>query len=272
MKLHGKTAIVTGGARGLGRAAALRLADLGADVAIFDVDLNAAAQYGEPLDAATVADELIARGVRGIQVELDLTRKADTNAAFERVRSEFGRIDVLVNVAGGLTTSGTGAATEIPAEDIRTAMDINLMTMVNCCQAAVPIMRASGGGIIVNVSSTAAITTYPGGRYAGYAVAKAAVAHYTRHLAAEVGPDGIRVNSIAPGVMLTSRIVALAATRGIGKASETAHIPLRRYGKPEDFAGVVEFLTTDLSAYVTGECIPVCGGSLLTGGMQVSAS
>lgn len=272
MKLHGNVAVVTGAARGLGRAAAHRLADLGADVAILDVNLNAAAQYGEKLAAATVAGELIAKGVRSLEVGVDLTRKAETEAAFARVMAELGHIDILVNVAGGLTTPGTGQAAEIPPEDVRTNMDLNFMTMVHCCQAVVPIMRSQGGGIIVNVSSASAIWTYPGGRYAGYAAAKAAMNHYTRHLAAEVGPANIRVNSIAPGLFLTSRVVALSAARGIGTPAELACIPLRRHGTLEEFAGVVEFLTTDLSSYVTGECIPVCGGSLLTGGPQVRES
>jgi NAD(P)-dependent dehydrogenase (short-subunit alcohol dehydrogenase family) len=270
-KLLGKVAIVTGGARGLGRASAHRLAEMGADVALLDIDMNAAARYDEQLSAPTVAAELIAKGVSSLELEVDLTRKSDTDQAFARIKSELGRIDILVNVAGGLTTSGNGTAAEIPPEDIRTNLDVNLMTMVHCCQAATPVMRSLNGGVIVNVSSAAGLWTYPAGKYAGYAAAKAAVNHYTRHLAAELGPENIRVNSIAPGLFLTSRVAALSAARGIGRAAELQYIPLRRHGRLEDFTGVLEFLVTDMSSYVTGECIAACGGSLLTGGPQVRA-
>jgi 3-oxoacyl-[acyl-carrier protein] reductase len=270
-KLSGKVAVVTGGARGLGRASAHHLAELGADIALLDIDLDASARYGEELSAATVAGELTAKGVRGFELAVDLTRKSETDRAFARIKDELGRIDILVNVAGGLTTSGNGHAAEIPPEDIRTNLDINFMTMVHCCQAATSIMRSLQGGVIVNVSSAASLWTYPAGKYAGYAAAKAAVNHFTRHLAAELGPENIRVNSIAPGLFLTSRVAALSAARGIGGTAELEYIPLRRHGTLADFVGVLEFLVTDLSSYVTGECIAACGGSLLTGGPQVRA-
>jgi NAD(P)-dependent dehydrogenase (short-subunit alcohol dehydrogenase family) len=118
--------------------------------------------------------------------------------------------------------------------------------------------------VIVNTSSTAARTVARGGSLSHYGSAKAAVTHYTRDLAAELGPSGIRVNAIAPGVMLTARVKSLAEQRGIGVASEANHVPLRRLGEVEDCAGVVEFLVTDLSRYVTGQCISVCGGASLT--------
>jgi NAD(P)-dependent dehydrogenase (short-subunit alcohol dehydrogenase family) len=271
-KLSGNVAVVTGGARGLGRAAALRLGMLGAHIVILDINLTAATQYGEELSAETIAGDLRSRSISCSEIQVDLTKKAETDEAFSNIEKELGRVDILVNVAGGLTTSGAGQAAEISAEDMRVNMDLNLMTTVHCCQAAAPIMRSLGGGAIVNVSSASAIWTYPDGKYAGYAVAKAALNHYTRHLAAELGPNNIRVNSIAPGLFLTSRVVALSKSRGIGGAAELASIPLRRHGTLEDFAGVVEFLATDLSSYVTGECIPVCGGSLLTGGPQARAS
>jgi NAD(P)-dependent dehydrogenase (short-subunit alcohol dehydrogenase family) len=270
-KLLGKVAVVTGGARGLGRASAHRLADLGADVALLDIDMKAAARYDEQLSASTVSGELIAKGVRSLELEVDLTRKSSTDEAFARIKKELGRIDILVNVAGGLTTSGNGNAAEIPPEDVRTNLDINLMTTVHCCQAVTPVMRSLNGGVIVNVSSAAGLWTYPAGKYAGYATAKAAVNHYTRHLAAELGPENIRVNGIAPGLILTSRVAALSAARGIGGEAELQYIPLRRHGTLEDFAGVLEFLVTDMSSYVTGECIAACGGSLLNGGPRVRA-
>jgi NAD(P)-dependent dehydrogenase (short-subunit alcohol dehydrogenase family) len=265
MSLEGKVAIVTGAARGLGRAYALRLARLGADVAVFDVDLQGAAKFGEALSAATVTAEIEALGRRSIGVEADLAQRAAVDKAVAHVRDSLGRIDILVNNAGGaITPVERSKPSVVPDEDIRLTFDANLMSTIYCCQAVIPVMKAQKSGVIVNTASTAARVIAPGGGLSHYGVAKAAVTHYTRDLAAELGPFGIRVNAIAPGVMLTARIRALAEQRGIGTASEASRVPLRRLGEPEDCAGVIEFLVTDLSRYVTGQCISVCGGAALS--------
>ena len=265
MNLSGKVAIVTGAARGLGRAYALRLARLGADVAVVDIDLRGAAKFGETLNASTVPAEIEALGRKSIGIEADLASRAAVNDAVARVRDTLGRIDILVNNAGGaITPVERSKPSIVPDEDIRLTFDANLMSTIYCCQAVVPLMKGQKSGVIVNTASTAARVIAPGGGLSHYGVAKAAVSHYTRDLAAELGPFGIRVNAIAPGVMLTARIKALAEQRGIGTASEAERIPLRRLGEPEDCAGVIEFLVTDLSRYVTGQCISVCGGAALT--------
>jgi NAD(P)-dependent dehydrogenase (short-subunit alcohol dehydrogenase family) len=264
MSLAGKTAIVTGAARGLGRAYALRLARLGADVAVIDVDLDGAAAFGETLTAPSVSAEIEALGRKSIGIQADLTRRDAVVDAIARVHAAFGRIDILVNNAGGaITPAGRSKPSITPDEDIERNFDVNLMSTIYCCQAVAPIMKAQQSGVIVNTSSTAARMVAPGGALSLYGVAKAAVTHFTRNLAAELGPFGIRANCIAPGVMLTARVRALAQERGIGTASEAERIPLRRLGEPEDCAGVVEFLATDLSRYVTGQCISVCGGAAL---------
>ena len=265
MPLRGKVAIVTGAARGIGRAYALRLAGLGADVAVVDIDLAGAAKFGETLSAPTVADEIKDRGCRSIGIQEDLGDRAAAQAMVQRTRDELGRVDIPVNNAGGLITPiERSQASVVPDEDIKTILDANLHSMIYCTQAAVPLMRAQGGGIIVNIASTAATTTYARGLMAHYAMAKSAVLHYTRHLAAEVGPANIRANCIAPGIIMTARVAAQAAGRNIGTAADMEAIPLGRLGTPEDCAGVMEFLVTDLSAYVTGQCISVCGGRVLT--------
>jgi NAD(P)-dependent dehydrogenase (short-subunit alcohol dehydrogenase family) len=265
MSLQGKVAIVTGAARGLGRAYALRLARLGADVAIFDVDLAGAGKFGETLTAATVSQEVQALGRQSIEVQADLADRDAVNDAVGRVQDRFGRIDILINNAGGAITPPERSKPSVMTdEDIRRIFDVNLMSTIYCCQAVAPIMVAQKSGVIVNTSSTAARTVARGGSLSHYGSAKAAVTHYTRDLAAELGPSGIRVNAIAPGVMLTARVKSLAEQRGIGVASEANHVPLRRLGEVEDCAGVVEFLVTDLSRYVTGQCISVCGGASLT--------
>jgi NAD(P)-dependent dehydrogenase (short-subunit alcohol dehydrogenase family) len=125
-------------------------------------------------------------------------------------------------------------------------------------------MKAQRSGVIVNISSQSAISTYQQGLLAAYSAAKAAVTQYTRYLAAELGPYGIRANCLAPGIMMTSRVAAQAAARGVGTNEEAERVPLRRLGQVEDCAGVLEFLVTDLSQYVTGQVISVCGGAVLT--------
>jgi NAD(P)-dependent dehydrogenase (short-subunit alcohol dehydrogenase family) len=265
MSLQGKVAIVTGAARGLGRAYVLRLAALGADVVVVDIDLKGAAKFDEALSASSVGEEVRAAGRKSIEIEANLASRSAVNDVVKQAKAAFGRIDILVNNAGGAITPAERSKPSItPDEDIQLTFDANFLSMVYCCQAVVPIMKAQKSGVIINTASTAARMIGRGGTYSIYGAAKAAVAHYTRSLAAEVGPDGIRVNSIAPGVMLTARIKAQAKSRGIGNASEAEHVPLRRLGEPEDCAGVVEFLATDLSRYVTGQCISVCGGAALT--------
>lgn len=265
MKLQGKCAIVTGGARGLGRAYALRLASLGADVAIIDLNLDGAAEFGEQLSAASVPAEIEGLGRRGIGLQADLTRRDQAFRAIESALAALGRIDILVNNAGGaITPAERSLASVAPEEDTRLLMDVNYMSTVHCCQAAAPQMQRQGSGVIVNISSQSGITTYNQGLLAAYAASKAAVTHYTRYLAAELGPKGIRANCLAPGVMLTARVAAQAAARGIGTDAEAAKVPLRRLGQVEDCAGVLEFLATDLSQYVTGQVISVCGGAVLT--------
>ena len=265
MTLQGKVAIVTGAARGLGRAYALRLARLGANVAIFDVDLAGAGKWGEKLTAASVSQEVQALGRQSTEVQVDLADRKAVNVAMRRVQERFGRIDILVNNArGAITPPERSKPSVVPDEDIQEIFDVNLMSTIYCCQAVAPIMVAQKSGVIVNTSSTAARTVARGGFLSHYGAAKAAVTYYTRSLAAELGPSGIRVNAIAPGVMLTARVKSLADQRGIAVASEANHVPLRRLGEVEDCAGVVEFLVSDLSRYVTGQCISVCGGATLT--------
>ena len=261
MKLKGKVALVTGGARGLGRAYVLHLARLGAHVVINDVDLNAAAEYAEALGAETVMAEVEALGVRALGVQADVTDKAQVDGMFEEALSAFGRLDILVNNAGGaLHTPPQNAASNAPEDHYRYIMDINLTGTIFCCQAASRPMMAQHSGKIVNVASQAGLWSGRTGGGMAYKVAKAGVIHYTRILAAELGPYNVHVNCIAPGWILSSRAVAGGRNSDETRARLEPEIPLRRMGVPEDCARVVEFLVTDLSDYVTGQCIPVCGG------------
>jgi NAD(P)-dependent dehydrogenase (short-subunit alcohol dehydrogenase family) len=264
VKLQGKVAVVTGAAGGLGRAYVNRLASLGADIGAIDLNLDGSGN-GYQASAQTIADEVQSRGKRFVSFQGDLGQRSTAFEAIDAIVRAFGRIDILVNNAGGaITPVERSSPSNSPQEDNSKLFDANLWSTVFCCQAAVPIMKSQSSGSIINTSSVAAHSVARGGRLAIYGAAKAAVAHYTRNLAAELGPHGIRVNCVAPGVIMTPRVKAQSQARGIGVESELKSIPMRRFGEAEDCAGVIEFLATDLSRYVTGECISVSGGALLT--------
>jgi NAD(P)-dependent dehydrogenase (short-subunit alcohol dehydrogenase family) len=244
----GQVALVTGSGRGLGRAYALHLAKLGAHVVVNDVNLNAYEEYDEELTADSVPEEIDAMGVKGVGIEADVTDREAVEAMIRQIDTEFGRLDILVNNAGG-ALFGRKAFKEM--------LDLNFHGTVHCCEAAAEVMKRQNSGRIVNVGSQAGILASQG---QSYATAKAAVIHYTRCLAGELGPFGINVNCIAPGYILSSRAIAGGRDKGELKERLVSQIPLGRLGLPEDCAKVIEFLVTDLSDYVTGQTINVCGG------------
>ncbi len=270
-KLAGKVAVITGGARGLGRGYALRLAGLGADIAIIDRNLAGGDVYEFERGLKTadsVMAECEALGVRAIGLEADLTSRDATEKTIADIHDQMGRIDILVCNAGGgtvtfaderseaeladqdggdISTSGTPANCD--EETLLRVLNINLMTCMYSCMAVAPYMKEQGGKI-VTVSSTAGIDA--AGGYHPYGTAKAAIIHYTRSLARELGPFNINVNCIAPGIIRTGRLG--------DRSNLSQYIPLRREGTIEDCARVVEFLTTDLSDYVTGKTIAIDGG------------
>jgi NAD(P)-dependent dehydrogenase (short-subunit alcohol dehydrogenase family) len=142
---------------------------------------------------------------------------------------------------------------------------LNLMTAIYCSQASMPMLRESGKGSIVNISSRAGLDpAQREGRLTGYGMAKAALLHFTRHMAYEAGAWGVRVNAIAPGAIATARLQSLANARNIGTDSDIAKVPLRRLGTADDVANAVIYLASDMSSYVTGQCLSVCGGTVLT--------
>ena len=161
-----------------------------------------------------------------------------------------------------MTPAARSAASVTPDEDFTTVVDVNMRTVVNCCRATVPPMRDSGGGAIVTMASQSALWVTPDGSLAAYGMAKAAVVQYSRYLAAEVGPWGIRVNCIAPGVIRTSRLVSQQSAV-LNDTHAAKSIPLRRQGEPSDIADAVQYLTTPLSSYVTGQVLAVDGGSTM---------
>jgi len=263
-KLAGKVALVTGSGRGLGRAYALHLAALGADVVINDVNLNAAQEFQEQLNAPTVMAEIEALGRRSLGVQADVTDPDAVNGLFEEISGVFGRLDILVNNAGGnLRHEGADDnASTSPPERYQYIMAINLTSCILCCQAASRLMKEQRAGKIVNIASQAGLWSGHNGGAMAYKVAKAGVAHYTRILAAELGPYGINVNCIAPGFIASSRTRSYWDKAG---NQLTDQIALGRVGQPEEAAKVIEFFVTELSDYVTGQCLPVCGGYVAWG-------
>ena len=262
-ELAGKVAIVTGGARGIGRGCALRLASLGAYVLVADTDLGGAARYGEKLTAPTVEEEL--RNVAGdaASVIADLSDPAAADAMVAAATERWGRLDILVSVAGGAVTPyETSSPSLLSNGDLQALLDANLWTTTNSCRAAVPAMRDSGGGSIItmgSVSGEKVVTA--GGQLAGYGMIKAAIHHYTRYLATEVGKFGIRANAVAPGAVRTARVLTESAATGAIGSTTQKWVPLGRQGEVEDIADMVQYLATPISSYISGQVLVVNGGS-----------
>jgi NAD(P)-dependent dehydrogenase (short-subunit alcohol dehydrogenase family) len=263
MKLKGRVALITGAARAIGRSHALRLARLGADIVINDLNLESYKEFEEKITAPTVVDEVRALGVRGIGIEADVGKKPQVEAMVEKVLDEFGHIDILINNAGGLAGDVMKSyASLAPEEDIRATLDRNLMGTIFCSQAVAGPMKQQRGGRIVNTSSQAALQAQAGGFYAHYGAAKAGVIAYTRYLAQELAPYGILVNCVIPAYVSTERLERKVFSLPGMKEQLVAQIPLGRMAVPEDISKVVEFFVTDLSDYVTGQCLSVCGGAI----------
>ena len=261
--LTGKRALVTGAARGLGRAYALRLAALGADVAISDIDLDSAREVGEQLTAGSVAGEIENLGRRALGLTVDVTDPGAVKQMVTVVEQELGGLDILVCNAGGLAGSyERSSAACVSPEDLHATIARNLYGTVYCCQAAVQVMRKAGSGKIVTVSSEWALRASKGGACAAYGAAKAGIIDYTMFLAEEVGPYGITVNAIAPGYIHSSLMVSRIDDPA-ADAAKAGLIAARRWGSTEDCARVIQFLVSPLSDYVTGQVIVVDGGMSL---------
>lgn len=242
--LEGQVAIVTGGAGGLGRAIALRLASDGAAVAIADLDTGR---------AGDTAAKLSAKGGRAIASPTDVSSKQSVQAMVRQVVEQLGQVDILVNCAG---TAASGATVEeTREEDWDRTMDVHLKGTFLCCQAVIPHMKARGYGRIVNVASIAGKEGNPGS--APYCAAKAAVICLTKGIARELALDGVNVNSITPAIIATDYISSLPLEN---TAHVVARIPMGRMGRPEEVASLVRFLVSDEASFVTGACYDLSGG------------
>jgi p-cumic alcohol dehydrogenase len=251
MSLQGKVIIVTGAARGIGQEYAHSFAAAGARVVAADIS-----------DCSATLELVKRAGGEAIGVKLDVGNAASALAMAESTTNAFGRIDGLVNNAALYATLRGGRFDSIAEADWDAVMAINVKGIWNCCKAAVPRMRQTSGGSIVNISSLAATYGMPFGLH--YTTSKAAVIGLTRGLARELGRDGIRVNAVAPGTVLTD-----ATREFFGQKFEKAVERIRtdqtiqRNLMPSDLVGTIVWLLSDASAFVTGQTISVDGGTVM---------
>ena len=262
MKLNGKVALITGAARGIGRSHAHRLARLGADIVINDVDLSSYKEFDDDDQVKSVVDEVKEMGVKAIGIECNAGKRDQAFDMVNKAISEFGKVDILINNAGGIAGDMRNSyAASVSEADLHATFERNLWSATYCSQAVSESMKANNWGRIVNTASQAGLQSQKNGIYASYGAAKAAIIHYTRYLAQELGRHNITVNCIAPAYISTPRLEKNVYSKMDNPAKQYG-IPLGRLATPDDVAKVVEFFVTDLGDYITGQCLSVCGGAL----------
>jgi len=249
--LSGKKAIVTGGAAGIGRAAAVLLAKAGAAVAIVDLDKAG----GE-----SVVHQIIKAGGKAMFVCGDVSRAEDCRNAVQETVKAWGGVDILFNNAGIIRRA---TVTELSEEDWDRVMAVNVRSMFLMCKYAIPFMEEAGGGAVINNASGWGLTG--GARAAVYCASKGAVVNLTRAMAVDYGMKNIRVNCVAPGDTDTSMLRNEAKQLGEPEAAflkDSASRPLGRIARPEEIASAVLYLASEGASFVTGAILPVDGGGL----------
>ena len=239
--LSGKTALITGAARGIGKAIALRFAEEGANIAFTDLEVNVETEQ-----------EIAAKGVKAKSYASNAADFQQTEEVVQKVKEEFGQIDILVNNAG---ITKDGLMLRMTEQQWDAVISVNLKSAFNFIHACVPIMMRQRGGSIINMASVVGVHGNAG--QANYAASKAGLIALAKSIGQEMGPKGIRANAIAPGFIDTAMTAQLPeAVREEWKKK----IPLRRGGQVEDIANTALYLASDLSSYVSGQVIQVDGG------------
>lgn len=242
--LEGKTAVITGASRGIGRAIALKFASEGADIAFSDI------RYDE--QAESLEKEIVALGQKGKGYASDASSFEDSQKFIDEVLKEFGKVDILVNNAG---ITRDNLMLRMSEQDWDLVLTINLKSAFNLTKAVQRSMLKQRSGSIINMSSVVGVSGNAG--QANYSASKAGLIGFTKSIAQEFGSRNIRCNAIAPGFIETEMTAKLPDDV---REEWINQIPLKRGGKPEDVADVATFLASDLSSYVSGQVIQVCGG------------
>lgn len=242
--LENKVALITGAGRGIGRAIAYKYATEGADVAITDLNIDEGVQV--------FVEELKGLGVRAASYASNAADFDAAHTVVEQIKADFGRIDILVNNAG---ITRDGLMMRMTEQQWDAVINVNLKSAFNMIHAVTPIMMGQRTGSIINMASVVGVSGNAG--QSNYSASKAGMIGLAKSVAKELGSRGVRANAIAPGFIITDMTAVLSEEV---KKQWAAQIPLRRGGTPEDVANVATFLGSDLSSYVTGQVVHVCGG------------
>lgn len=242
--LKGKNAIVTGASRGIGRAIAIKFAELGANVVLnYRSDINSVQE---------VVKEIESKGVKALAIQGDVSSFEDSKKIIDETMEKLGSVDILVNNAGITKDS---LIMRMKEEEFDKVIEVNLKGVFNCIKHAIPVMVKQRSGKIINISSVVGLSGNAG--QANYAAAKAGIIGLTKSVAKEIASRGITANAIAPGFIQTDMTETLGEKV---KENIKANIPLKRLGSPEDIANTAAFLASDMASYITGQVISVDGG------------